>query len=318
MIRLAIIGYGKIARDAHLPALTDHGGYELKAVVTRGGQTPEGVRHFTDATEMLAAMKGEIDAVTISTPPEPRYAIARQCLDAGVDILLEKPPASTLGQIEELAAECEKAGRVLFTTWHSQHAAAVEQAREALATKRIARMRICWHEDVNKYHPGQDWVWGPGGFGVFDPGINALSIAVKIVPGKLILDGAALRVPVNRQQPIVARLTLSSPAADGPIEATFDWCPTTQDEWTITVKPVDAPELVLRHGGAEITIGGETLPATGPGEYPGLYAEFAKLVAERRSHVDYEPLRIVADAFMTAKREQAPAFEWRTTPASRA
>ena len=34
MIRIAIIGYGKIARDQHVPALTKHGGYELKAVVT--------------------------------------------------------------------------------------------------------------------------------------------------------------------------------------------------------------------------------------------------------------------------------------------
>jgi predicted dehydrogenase len=311
MIRIAIIGYGKIARDQHLPALTNHGGYDLKAVVTRAGDTPEGVRHFTDTAAMLTAMRGKIDAVTISTPPDPRYDIARQCLDAGLDMLLEKPPTTTIGQIQELAAECDKAGRVLFTTWHSQFAAAVEQARDALKGKRIASMRICWHEDVNKYPPGQDWVWDAGGFGVFDPGINALSIAVKIVPGKLILDDAMLRVPANRQQPIVAKLRLSSPVADGPIDATFDWCPTSEDQWTITVQPVGAPELVLRHGGSEIEIGGEVHAPTGLGEYPGIYAEFAKLVAERRSHVDYEPLRIVADAFMTADREQAPAFEWR-------
>lgn len=311
MIRLAIIGYGKIARDQHYPALLKHGGYELKGVVTTSGAGPDGIPVFRTTDELLQTLGKDIDAVTISTPPEPRYAIARKCLEAGLDMLLEKPPATTLGQIQELAAECEKAGRVLFTTWHSQHAAAVEQARDALAGKRIASMRICWHEDVNKYHPGQDWVWGPGGFGVFDPGINALSIAVKIVPGKLILEKAVLRVPANREQPIVARLALSSPVADGPIEATFDWCPTSEDEWTITVEPVGAPELVLRHGGSEIAIGGAVCAATGPGEYPGIYAAFANLVAERRSHVDYEPLRIVADAFMTADREQAPAFEWR-------
>ncbi|GAO38027.1 hypothetical protein SCH01S_03_00010 [Sphingomonas changbaiensis NBRC 104936] len=311
MIRLAIIGYGKIARDQHYPALTNHGGYELKGVVTTAGSGPDGVPVFRTTEDLLQALKGEIDAVTISTPPEPRYNIARQCLAAGLDMLLEKPPASTLGQIQELAVDCEKAGRVLFTTWHSQYAAAVEQARDVLAGARIASMRICWHEDVNKYHPGQDWVWGPAGFGVFDPGINALSIAVKIVPGKLILDEAVLRVPANRQQPIIARLKLSSPVADGPIEATFDWCPTTEDEWTITVQPVGGPEVVLRHGGSEIEIGGQAHAPTGLGEYPGIYAAFAKLVQGRRSHVDYEPLRLVADAFMTADREPAPAFEWR-------
>lgn len=314
MIRLAIIGYGKIARDQHVPALTGHGGYDLKGAVTTTGAGPDGIPVFRTTDEMLDALKGQIDAVAISTPPEPRYDIARKCLAAGLDMLLEKPPATTLGQIQELEAECAKAGRVLFTTWHSQYAAAVEQARNVLASERIASMRICWHEDVNKYHPGQDWVWGPGGFGVFDPGINALSIAVKIVPGRLILDDAVLHVPANRQQPIVALLKLSSPVADGPIEAMFDWRPTTDDRWTITVQPAGGPELVLRHGGAEIAIGGKVNAPTGPGEYPGIYAEFAKLVAERRSHVDYEPLRIVADAFMTANREQAPAFKWRATP----
>ena len=311
MIRFAIIGFGKIARDQHLPSLKAHGGYDLKAVVTTAGGEPPGTRLFSSTEDLLAAMAGELDAVAIATPPGPRYAIARQCLAAGLDLLLEKPPASTLGQIEELRDEAARRGRVIFTTWHSQHAAAVDQARSLLRDKRIAAMRICWHEDVNKYHPGQDWVWGQAGFGVFDPGINALSIATRIVPGPLILDDALLRIPANRQQPIVARLRLSCSAAEGPIEATFDWCPTTADEWTVTVEPVDAPKILLRHGGAELLVGGEVQTATGAGEYPSIYAEFATLVAERRSLVDIEPLRLVADAFMTAKREVAPPFEWR-------
>jgi len=312
VIRLAIIGFGKIARDAHVPALEGHGDYQLKAVVTRAG-CGDGPRCFDTAEQMLAAMVGEIDAVAICTPPGPRYAIARQCLNAGLDCLLEKPPATTLGEIEELRDEAERTGRVLFTTWHSQYAAAVEQTRALLAGQRIASMRICWREDVNKYHPGQDWVWEAEGFGVFDPGINALSIASRVMPGKLIVDDALLRIPANRQQPITAKLAMSSPAADGPIEAAFDWSPTAEDDWTITVEPVGGPDIVLRRGGAELTVGGEAQAATGPGEYPAIYAEFAQLIAKRGSRVDTEPLRLVADASMIAQRETAPAFEWRSS-----
>jgi D-galactose 1-dehydrogenase len=312
MIRLGIIGFGKIARDAHLPALTAHGDYDLKAVVTHSGCDQAGVRCFDTADAMLAEMAGQLDAVTISTPPGPRYAIGRQCLAAGLDLLLEKPPTTTLGEIEELASEAERCRRVMFATWHSQHAAAVEQARAVLAGKRIAAMRICWHEDVNKYHPGQDWVWEPEGFGVFDPGINALSIASRILPAKLILEDAVLRIPENRQQPIVAKLTMSSPVADGPIHATFDWCPAIEDEWTITVELADGRFVELRRGGAELLLNGKPQPATGPGEYPAIYAEFAHLVAERRSRVDIEPLRLVADALMIGRREVAPRFEWRS------
>lgn len=311
MIRLGIIGFGKIARDAHLPALAAHGGYDLKAVVTHSGCDQVRARCFDTADAMLAEMSGELDAVTISTPPGPRYALARQCLDAGLDLLLEKPPTTTLGEIDELAAEAGHRGRVLFTTWHSQHAAAVDQARDVLAGKRIASMRICWHEDVNKYHPGQDWVWEPEGFGVFDPGINALSIASRIMPGKLILEDAVLRIPENRQQPIVAKLTMSSPAADGPLHATFDWCPAAEDEWTITVELADGSKVELRRGGAELLLDDEPQPATGPGEYPAIYAGFARLVADRRSRVDTEPLRLVADALMIGRREVAPKFSWK-------
>lgn len=311
MIRLAIIGFGKIARDAHLPALSAHAGYDLKAVVTHAGCDLEGVRCFDTAEAMLAALGGEIDAVAICTPPSPRYAIARQCLTAGLDCLLEKPPTTTIGEIDDLAAEAERLGRVLFTTWHSQHAAAVEQTRDLLADSRIATMQIIWHEDVNKYHPGQDWVWEPEGFGVFDPGINALSIVARIMPGKLIVEDATLRLPANRQQPIVARLNLRSPAADGPLEAVFDWCPTREDEWTIRIETAGGERIELRNGGAGLLIGGEAQPATGPGEYPSIYAEFARLVTARQSRVDVEPLRLVADAYLIGRRETAPPFHWR-------
>ena len=310
MIRFAIIGFGKIARDQHLPALTAHGGYELKAVVTRAGCGDGGPRCFDTAEQMLAALGGELDAVAISTPPGPRYAVARQCLDADLDLLLEKPPTTTLGEIEELRDEAARRGRVLFTTWHSQHAAAVEQARALLAGQRIAALDICWREDVNTYHPGQDWVWEPEGFGVFDPGINALSIASRIVPAKLILEDAVLHIPEGRQQPIKAELTMSSPAADDPLHATFDWAPTVEEEWTIRITLSDGRRLELRRGGAELLVDGQVQPATGPGEYPAIYGEFARLVAERRSRVDMEPLRMVADALMIGRREVAPAFEW--------
>jgi predicted dehydrogenase len=311
VIRLGIIGFGKIARDAHVPALQAVGGFELKAVVTRAGCDQQGVRCFDTAEAMLAALGSDLDAVTISTPPGPRYAIARQCLDAGLDCLLEKPPTTTVGEIEELRDHAVRLGRVLFTTWHSQHAAAVEQARNLLARQRIKSLRICWREDVNKYHPGQDWVWEAEGFGVFDPGINALSIASRIMPAKLIVEDATLRVPSNRQQPIVVRLTLSSPAAEAPLSAVFDWCPDSDDEWTISGETSEGRQFDLRRGGAELVVDGRPQLAQGPGEYPSIYAEFARLVRERRSRVDIEPLRLVADTMMVGRREIAPPFEWR-------
>ena len=75
-----------------------------------------------------------------------------------------------------------------------------------LAGKRIAEMQVRWQEDVHKWHPGQQWIWQPGGFGVFDPGINALSIATRVLPMRLFVRFSSLVFPANRETPIDARI----------------------------------------------------------------------------------------------------------------
>jgi hypothetical protein len=58
-----------------------------------------------------------------------------------------------------------------------------------------------------------------------------------------------------------------------------------------------------------LSIDGRTRDLGPQREYPNLYARFAWLIAQRRSDVDWTPLRLVADAFMRCRREPAPAFE---------
>ena len=60
---------------------------------------------------------------------------------------------------------------------------------------------------------------------------------------------------------------------------------------------------------AELAIDGKKQETGEAAEYPSLYAEFAELIAAGRSHVDLEPLRVVADAFMLATREAVEPFE---------
>jgi len=305
--RIGIIGYGKIAEDEHVPSIAANPRFELAAVV--GSRAPEGgdVPAFRRHPEMLAAVK-DLDAVAICTPPGPRTDIARDCLAAGLHCLLEKPPTTTLSEIEDLA--CDAAGRqlTLFTTWHSQYNPAVDAAAAALAGKRIARMRIDWRESVRKWHPGQAWIWEVGGFGVFDPGINALSIACRIFPGPLFVREAELSVPENLQMPIAADLVFSSPVAEGEVSARFDWREEKDEIWTIEVETTDGLRLRLSGGGARLEIeGGETVEAE-RAEYPRIYERFADLLDERRSLVEVGPLRLVADAFLVGRRKVVEAF----------
>jgi predicted dehydrogenase len=299
-IKIAIIGFGKIAADQHVPAIEGNARFDLVASSSRSGK---GVgQTFTDWREMIRAVDG-LEAVAITTPPGPRYEIARQCILAGLHCLLEKPPAVGLSEIADLACLAEAQPVTLFATWHARHHPAVEAAAHALAGKRIASMEIVWHEDVAKWHPGQQWIWEPGGFGVFDPGINAFSIATRIFPGGLFVGEAALSVPGNAQTPIAAEILFSSPEADGPLTASLDWRRTQGEQWTIIVNTADGVEVRLEDGGAALFVDGERQPHEGPGEYPEIYRAFVDLLDGRRSSVDVAPLRLVADCLLLARRK---------------
>ena len=304
-IRIAIIGYGKIARDQHVPAIAADSRFELAAIVSPRAPADEGVPVFPDTGKLLEAMAGKLDAVAICTPPTVRLEAAAAAFEADLAVLLEKPPAATLGEIEEIERLGREAGCTLFTAWHSQHAPGVAAARAALAGKKIRSLRILWHEDVRKWHPGQEWIWAPGGFGVFDPGINALSIASRIVPSRLFIRDATLAFPENRQTPIAARLGFV-----GGFEADLDWRYSEGERWTIRIETADGSVVELLDGGARLNLDGAPQQVGSLGEYPSLYARFAELVDASASEVDRDPLRLVADAFLIGGRETVEPFDW--------
>ena len=303
-IRIAIIGYGKIAEDQHRPSIEGNPRFDLVATSSRSGQ---GVgQTFTDWRELIRSVEG-LEAVAITTPPEPRYEIARECIQAGLHCLLEKPPTAGLAEIADLDCLAQAQGVTLFTTWHAQHHSTVDAAAKALAGKRIAKMQILWHEDVRKWHPGQTWIWQAGGFGVFDPGINGFSIATKIFPGGLFVQSAELSVPVDAQTPIAVDVKFASPQADGPLIASLDWRRTEGEEWTIDIETSDGAHVRLEEGGAKLLLNGESSTDSGPGEYPDIYRRFIDLIDERRSLVDVAPLRLVADCLLVGSRSTVEA-----------
>lgn len=303
-IRTSIIGFGKIAEDQHVPAIEGNPRFALAGSVSRQGKGP--APNFTDTEALLDAVP-DLQAAAITTPPGPRFEIARTCIERGLHLLLEKPPCATLGEVEELRRLAEAKGVTLFTTWHAQHNGGVAAAKKLLAGQRLRSMKITWHEDVHKWHPGQQWVFDPGGFGVFDPGINAFSVATAILPEPLFVREATLSFPENAHTPIAAELQFTSPCADQPLTASLDWRKTDGEEWTVAIETADGVRLTLLDGGARLLIDGEPAAASTIGEYPDLYARFAELIDCRESLVDAEPLRLVADALLVGRRETVEA-----------
>jgi D-galactose 1-dehydrogenase len=300
---VALVGVGKIARDQHVPAIAADPDFELVAAVSRNASV-EGVANYGDLDRFLA--EGPAAAVALCVPPEARTAMAMKALAAGRDVLLEKPPAATLGEVEMMMAAARERGAVLFATWHSRFAPAAAEAKAWLAGRRVRRVSIVWKEDVRRWHPNQAWIWEPGGFGVFDPGINALSLLTEILPGPFMVDEARLVVPENRQTPIAADFSMRA-ARGYPVRVELDWRQEGPQSWDIAVE-TDGGRLELSEGGAAMRVDGREVAREAEREYPLIYRRFAELLAARESEVDASPLRIVADAFLVGRREGTGAF----------
>ena len=303
-INLAIVGVGKIVRDQHLPAVAKNADYRLIAAASRHG-TVDGIDNFKSIDEMLAAVPA-IEAVSLCMPPQYRYEAAEKALSAGKHVFLEKPPGATLSEVADLEALAASKGLTLFASWHSRYAPAVEAAKAFLAGTTIRSMRVIWKEDVRHWHPNQEWIWQAGGLGVFDPGINALSIVTHILPRPAFITAATLEFPENRDAPIAAAMTFTD-AKGLDLAAEFDWRQTGKQSWDI-VAETEAGAMVLSEGGAKLSLDGKLAHEEPEQEYPMLYKRFAELVKAGKSDVDLAPLRHVADAFMLGRRKFVEAF----------
>jgi D-galactose 1-dehydrogenase len=298
--KIGLIGFGAVARR-HVDVIAASQQFELVAIasvtpVVEGPNCPVFAHHREMLTDVPL-----LDAVAICTPPGARYDIARDALLAGKDVLLEKPPSVTLGEMMALEEVALKMQRSVFAAWHSKFNGAVSRAQELLAGRTIRRIGIQWLEDVERWHSNQNWIWEPKGLGVFDAGINALSILTQITAGPVIVTDSAMWSLPGRQAPIAAQIEGRLADGLGKLRIDLDW--RCQEECReLLIECIDGTVLRLFQSGRSLEVDGVPLIAESNQEYQRLYAHFSSLIKEGRSDVDLEPLRLMADAFMIARR----------------
>jgi D-galactose 1-dehydrogenase len=287
-----------------LPAIAADARFNLVATVSVHSGV-SAVPNFA-SIEALAGSGLTVHAVAICTPPQVRGDIARHAIAAGYAVLLEKPPAATLSDFADIKRCAANQGVSLFATWHSRYAPMVSTARAWLATRIVSGGCVAWREDVRRWHPGQSWLWTPGGLGVFDPGINAFSILTTILPVPPMLSEALLDIPANGHTPIAALLKLKSGAAM--LEVELDFLQSGPQSWDIELETECGHRLRLSDGGSRLSIDDGPAQSGTDAEYPALYARFAELIAAGQSDADAAPLRLVADAMLIGRMRRVDAF----------
>lgn len=305
VLKIGLVGLGKIAVDQHIPAIRGNNDLELVAGCSPVGGA-EDVLRYPDMASMLAAHPG-IQAVAICTPPQVRFKLACEAIAAGKHVFLEKPPAATLGEAASIAALAAKHGVTALAGWHSRFAPGVESARKWMLAQPVKAIAIRWKENVRQWHPGQKWIFEAGGMGVFDPGINALSILTHLLGGHALVRKAALHVPSNCSAPIRAELDMVSESGVA-IDAEFDFLQLGQQTWSILVESESGDTMALHLGGRIMEVNGKVVLDEPEREYSAMYEHFLQLVTSGRSDVDFSPLQVVADAFLAGKLSSAEPF----------
>jgi len=305
-IRVGIVGLGKIALEEHIPALMENDAFTLAAAVSVRASLPH-IPVFTTVEAMLDAVP-DIDAVAICTPPQAHYAPAKLALERGKHVLMEKPPCPTLAEFDALSAVAQAKGLTLFQTWHAREAPAVAAAAEWLSARKVTGGRVVWKEDVRHWHPGQNWIWKEGGFGVLDAGINAISILTAIMPEPIFVEAAHLFVPDNSANPIAAAMVFRT-ASGAAIEAEFDFRHHGIQSRLVEIETekgtLDLVRFSAERGMSQIwsEVGSQSQ------EYAVLYRRFATLIAEGRCDIDKRPLELVIEALCVAGRTSVAPFE---------
>ena len=196
MIDVGLIGFGLAGRCFHAPVIRAVPGLRLAAILQRTGE--EAARIFPEARvvrslEDLLAID-TIRLIVIATPNQTHFPLAAQCLEAGRDVVVDKPFTTTVHEGVALFRLAKRFGRLL-TVYHNRRFDADFQAlREIVATGELGRL-LRFESHYDRYRPNsKPGAWreqpGPGSGVLFDLAPHLIDHALTLLgrPESIIAD----------------------------------------------------------------------------------------------------------------------------------
>jgi len=289
-------------------------------------------RSYGNWTEMLAGemnRKDKLDLVTVATPNSTHYQIAKAFLEAGINVLCEKPMTVTVEEAEDIVATAEKTGTICAVNYGYSGYALVRHMRAMVARGDLGKVRLIKAEFAHGFHadaadadnPRVRWRYDPAQAGISaqfaDCGIHALHMAsyvanqeakelsadfISNIPSRTLEDDAMVNVRMDGGA--VVRLWTSS-VAIGSMHGLnirvfgekggLRWAQQWPDQlyWT----PLNGRTEILERGGPGLSPEADRASRIAIGHAEGMplafgniYADLAEVIAAKKESRKPSPL----------------------------
>jgi predicted dehydrogenase len=299
-IRVALIGAGIMARYHIRQMLEMQSTTRIVALCEPSEPTAlEAAKVFVEAglppppnqpawQKLIAEYGAELDAVFIITPHALHHDQAKACLEAGIDVLLEKPMVMTAAEAHSLIETRDRTGRLLVVAFQGSLSPQIRLASRLLRTNEFGRILtisgLVWQNwgsvTVNTWR--QEPALSGGGF-LFDTGAHLLNTVADLA-GEDFCEVAAWFVQNGRP---VETLAVVMGRLDSGGLVTFHACGETIPSCASEIR-VFCEKAILHAG-----IWGETLAVQYTGDQPP-------------SPIPVPPSRGVWDQFLAVRSGQIP------------
>lgn len=185
MIKVGVIGYGYSAKTFHMPLIKTSKSLELAAISSSQKETVgmkyPNVSIFETAQDLITS--GNLELVVITAPNNVHYQLAKQCLENGINVVLEKPMVSTSLEAEELVNLAKDRSLMLSVFHNRRWDGDFLTVKKLLDNNLIGDVRF-FESHFDRFRPTvrQRWREQPGqGSGIwFDLGSHLVDQAISL------------------------------------------------------------------------------------------------------------------------------------------
>jgi len=186
MVKVGIIGFGLGGQAFHAPVIAAVSGLKLTCILERSGSLAQqkypGVKVTRTLDEFLA--DPDIRLCVVTTPHPSHFDLARHCLLAGRDVVVDKPFTANLKEAEELVKIAEGSGRLLTVYQNRRFDGDFKTVRKIISSGALGRI-VAYESHYDRFRPNikpNDWHERPGqGTGtLFDLGPHLIDQAFTL------------------------------------------------------------------------------------------------------------------------------------------